>query len=188
MRKTATELANLPLTAEQRGEMLARLTDAVDDYRCRRPRNIALVRKELSAISSASKKLRSVFEDLSPETLAVFSTIYGAPRGKASQQLSKIHQAADEALDGIKEQKHKESNAERVVLACHVALQLQSSGIPVSMTRPSELINRANGGAAYACLLHAVLADAGIDPPIDLRPIMKAGRALSQNPRGDLYP
>lgn len=185
MKHTKAVLAELSLSDSQREYALACLTVAVDDYKHHRSRNIAQVRADLRATVAASEKLQSVLADMVPESLAAFATAYGAPKGKASQQLEEIHRAAAEALETACSQPNKVSDADRAVLASRVASMLESLGLRVAMTRPSELITGAMGGAAYADLLKAVLTDAKIDSPEDLFPIMKAGKKLSKNPKGD---
>jgi hypothetical protein len=177
----------LPISEQDRDLAVSALAEAIQDYLRHLDPEVAVTRKELSALA---KKVESALEQLaslSPQSLTLFCDAANDSRGTSTQRLREILIVTRTALTDAIELPNKQPNSPLTILAYEVARVMRDIlRIRPTLTRDNtEFRVGERGGAAYARLLRKILFVAGEEPADDPLPLLARGLALLENPRGD---
>lgn len=149
----------------------------LDDKRRKRS-SISEDRASLNKLQGALHKCHGALSALSLGALRAFCNSNG-PRGKLLREINGAIRSADAALAECRNKSDRQADTAASYLAYNVALILKRTlGIRITTTRDDASTPGTRGGAAYARILRAVFGVAGIEAPVDLMPLMKAGKSL----------
>ncbi len=169
------------------------LMEAAEGYQASKPivdaqgrRSKPGIAEARSSIAALHKSLAAVQAQLAVLPLNAFTELtnaYDAPMGQLKADVAQVFHATAAALKSLKAQPDKAPDIARHIVACEVAkvfrdiLQVK----PTATRDDAENVTGARGGAAYAIVLRATYAIAGLTQ-IKLGPLIDVGLALLADP------
>ncbi len=194
MEKLQSLLAAIPgVNPAQIAPAIDALMEAAEGYQASKPIVDALGRRSKPKLAEARRSIAALHTSLATvqAKLAVLplnaftelTNAYDAPMGQLKADVAQVFQATDAALASLKAQPDKASDFARHVVACEVATVFRDIlRIKPTATRDDdENVTGARGGAAYAIVLRATYAIAGLTQ-IKLGPLIDVGLALLADP------
>lgn len=182
--KSENLLPDSDLTTDQ---VIQELTEAIEEYHKKLPREISDTRKELEALVSTLVKARNQLRDMSPQAIQIYCNVLGTSKGQLTSSILKVLIEAQEAWMVALNMKDREHDSELNVWAYHVARIMSDimEIYPAATRDNAENITGTNGGAAYGRLLRKVATVGNIPFPKESYPIMRQALDILDDPQGN---
>ena len=176
-------------------EAIKALQEAAYDYKKSNPLvdtkdrhskpGIAEARTSVAALHKCLSATQTQLSNLPLNAFTKLTEAYDAPMGQLKADLEKVCKATEAALESLKAEPDKTPDADRNVLAYHVAVVFRDIlNVKPASTSDKQLtqnMSTARSGAAYARVLRATLKAAGV-VNYDPGPLIEAGLRLLKDP------